>query len=469
MVAERERRSARRAGTSGQGRVPTRRALVGRGAALAGAGLLAGCGPWGGAGAEGGSGRTALGGTVTFMFWIASPTAVVEFEQVADSFMQRHERRIKVEIEAVGWSGDSDYQTKLTARYAAAAPPDAVRVNNIAFPQVAERGVLLDLGPLLRRDQREVDPGDFFPSAMEAGQHNGKQYGLPPNFDCVMCFYNEEHLRQLGLEAPDQLYERGRWTLDTVRDYASRITKQDDTGVTRPGFVSFSPYYGLNAILLGFGADFYTKDLKECALSAREALEGLQWFYDRAQRDRVTHYGLPQGKNLLTDIMVPGEFGMALWWVGFDGTLKQRKAGFPWNLAPPPAGPRTGSGPLSRSLVHAQSISTESKNRDAAWAFTKFLVGKEGFGILTQGPGSITPPRQSVAREWEQAAPSGRKRFITTAQRSAPYTRPANLLPVQEALVRGVNAIFSGQQGVREGAEQLVRQVNELIRSGAAG
>src|SRR5207249_4905228 len=96
---------------------------------------------------------------------------------------------------------------------------DVMRLVGFAdYAQVAAKGFLRDLGPLIAHDRFDLKP--FYPAAVETLRFRGKQYGLPlfahPGF-CVH-FANTEAFGRAGVPPPDDML----WTFDDL----ARIAKQ---------------------------------------------------------------------------------------------------------------------------------------------------------------------------------------------------------------------------------------------------
>lgn len=455
------------AGGPGTQRDTRRRVLRGLGLA-SGAGMLSAC-ALGGRDSGERAPSAAPTGSVRYTYSFADQPALTDMERYLGTFNEQQGGKLRVEGEPVRWNGPADYSAKIIALFAGGSAPDALRLTFHMVPDLAKKSALYDLGTLLRRDAKEVQPDDFYPSGLEAGQHAGKQYGLAGGGGPgLLVYYNEDAVKRLGLEPPDVAFEKGRWTYETALDYGKRMTAREGDVVTRPGFV-IGPLvnYPAESILWGFGGSVFSKDGTQCTLNSAQSLEGLQWYADRAQRDRITQFGIPPGKNLVNDVIMSGDVGMVSWNSNFGVTLKARGAAFPWNVAPFPSGPRTGSGATSGNSPSPDAIAAPTNNPEGAWAFMKWFFSKDTL-TLRRSAARRSMKDKLIEYSDNLADKSGARLLPAATEKTKPFQRPAgNAIDIQTAFTTGLNAILNGQVAVRDGAESMVREVDELIRSAA--
>jgi len=86
---------------------------------------------------------------------------------------------------------------KLLAMLAARDLPDLFWNRQRTAPPFIDRGVLLDVTPLMASDK--IDREDFWPSALETYGRQGKLYGLPNSASSNCHYYNVEMFNAAGL------------------------------------------------------------------------------------------------------------------------------------------------------------------------------------------------------------------------------------------------------------------------------
>lgn len=80
--------------------------------------------------------------------------------------------------------------------------PDILLLSSEQYEQFGIDGLLVDLEPLIKKDQYDID--DINPSVIEflKGKGNGKLYGLSPRFYANALYYNKDLFQKHGVEPP---------------------------------------------------------------------------------------------------------------------------------------------------------------------------------------------------------------------------------------------------------------------------
>ncbi len=158
-----------------------------------------------------------------------------------------------------------------------------------------------------------------------------------------------------------------------------------------------------------------------------------------------------------------GDVGMVSWNSNFGVTLKARGAIFPWNVAPFPAGPRSGNA-TSGSSPNPDTLTAPAKNAEGAWAFLKWYFSTDTL-TLRRSAARRSMCDKLIEFSDNLADKSGARHLPAAAEKTRPFQRPAtNGLEITGVITRGVVAMLQGGIGVRDGAEGLTREVNELLK-----
>jgi multiple sugar transport system substrate-binding protein len=158
------------------------------GSALLGASLgLAGCGA-----------ATPAGTGVTLDYWLWESLQLPGYQKCAAAFETEHPD-IDIRITQYGWA---DYWQKLTAALVAGAGPDVFTDHLTKYPGFVTRDVLLPLDSFAATS--DFDGSEFQEGLADlwVGQ-DGKQYGMPKDFDTIAMFYDRNMLEDAGLTPED--------------------------------------------------------------------------------------------------------------------------------------------------------------------------------------------------------------------------------------------------------------------------
>lgn len=190
--------------------------------ALAAASLvLSACGgPAGGGGGEGGS---------QIDYWLWDANQLPAYQQCADGFNAASDG-VQVKITQIGWD---DYWSQLTNRMAAGTAPDVITNN------VGRYGDFLKNNQLVPLDDIGFDRTLFSEGLVDLWVGpDGKQYGIPKDWDTVALFYNKAMLQEAGLT--DEQMANLDWNPVDGGSYEAAIARLsvDKNGVRgdEPGF-----------------------------------------------------------------------------------------------------------------------------------------------------------------------------------------------------------------------------------------
>ena len=236
-------------------------------------------------------------------------------------------------------------------------------------------GLAIYLQPIddwLKRDGINMDR---YPQAYKQGsQMEGKTLGLPVRGHPQMLFYRKDLLDQAGVQPPKSWDE-----LVTVADAVQK----------KSGIAGVAMYYGkgnggqnlflwLNH-LWGAGGDIFTPDFKTTRFNEPAGVEATQRYLDYLLKHKVAAPGSVQFVEAdAVNSVAQGNSAMVMvwWWVypqltGSQSTLKPEQVAF----APMPR--YAPDKPASYALSLPFAVSANSKNKDAAWEFMKWVSSPE--------------------------------------------------------------------------------------------
>lgn len=339
---------------------------------------------------------------------------------------------------------------------------DVLRVTAFGdFSQVAVKGVLKDVGPLVAREK--YDLSKFYPAAVETLRFRNTLFGLPHIAHPGFCgiFVNRDVLRQAGIPEPDD----STWTLDAFRELGRQLSA---AGRGSPGAWGLWPPTAVQHVLVAaraYGGDTLSRDGKRALLAEPAGAQGVQLLADLIHKDRVVPApGTLPGRDL--DALLAGQVAMLWTNFGIINALTKQAQGVQWRTLLAPKGPQ-GRGFFMG--VDAASMSAASKYPDGAFELVKHVVSREislGWFDVGFAPGG----RPDTWNDPKVTADPAFKVFARAMAEAGPLRLPDNglITDFNAALTRELTPVWTGQIGARDGAEAARRAGQDVLDRAAA-
>ena len=352
-----------------------------------------------------------------------------------------------------------NYQEKLVSLAAGGTLPDTYYGRPKDTPPLVQKGMVRALDDFLRRDAREVNVQDWWPSQMGELQFKTRTYHTPYDYSNYGIYYNKTLFDQAGVPypPPDWAWEQ---FLDTAKRLARRQGAQPIFGLANlPGD------WGLDGWLQAGGGGYFNEARDKCVMTSAPNVAVIQFLADL----RLVHGVVPKPGEL-----PPGNAFQNGWAAmeiqGSWATLSYRNAiaeKFPWDVQALPKA-KGGKRPVL-ATGGAWVMAPATKAPEAAWEVLKHVSSKDGIETLISKPLRSVPGRQSAVARWVETAraskapPEHVQVFPDQMQGSFP-NKPVvfwyDFVPINN---KYVGEAFTGARTVKEALADLEREANEAI------
>ncbi len=131
---------------------------------------------------------------VAIDYWLWDGNQLPAYQACAKDFIGANPG-IKVNVIQKGWD---DYWTGITTGFVSGTAPDIFTNHLAKYPEYALNNQILDIAPLIKEDKVPTDvyTGELF----KLWGKNGKQYGLPKDWDTVAVIYNKNMMKEAGIK-----------------------------------------------------------------------------------------------------------------------------------------------------------------------------------------------------------------------------------------------------------------------------
>ncbi len=404
-----------------------------------------------------------------YMIWDANQAPAMEAS--IQEFMKRNPN-IKVSLEIIEWS---DYWTRITTGLAARNLPDVFWGHLAYFSGLITRGGIMDLTPYIERDG--IDLSIYYESLVKNWQYEGRQYGIPKDWDTITIFYNKDAFDRAGVPYPSEdwtwnpqdggefLQICQRLTIDeagrnaTDKDFDPRRIKQYGIGAIdghgmQTGWLNFIWMNGGTGILdKPYGNKF--------VMDEPEAIEALQFWADLVSKYHVAP--LPEG-----------DVGTAAWDLfraeriamipnGSWMLAAARELEFRWDVVTLPAGP-AGRFSCFNGLAH--NMSRWSNHLEEAWQLVKWMDGYESQKIITEF-GVVFPAIPDLIPYYMEATkekgPDNIQAFIEMTANAGLWPMHHNWAQMADVIEREVEMAIMGAYSAREAVRNIKMEIEPFL------
>jgi multiple sugar transport system substrate-binding protein len=288
-----------------------------------------------------------------------------------------------------------DVDPKLSVMVAAGDPPDIFsQWGASGFNDYYRRNLLLELTEYIERD---MNKDDFVPGIFDIYAVNGKYYSVPQvtNFGNMMV-YNKDLFAQAGLPDLPCDWNDPSWTWDEMVNYAKKLTKDYGKGLQAQYGIAATREVHHWAYI--WGADPYLPEHYTTGIAPKSNLDdpdviaALQAVADLTYKHKVApNPAETTALETLGHIFSTGKVGMAFS-LSTQAYGNFQEAPFQWGLAPVPR-VRDNKTALYNGTWF---IAKDSKHKDEAWTFVKYLLTEEAARDMSVATGFLVPHRATV-------------------------------------------------------------------------
>jgi multiple sugar transport system substrate-binding protein len=362
-----------------------------------------------------------------------------------------------VQVEKIRVPNDAEIVRKLLAMLAAHDLPDLFWNRQRTAPPFIDRGVLLDVNPLMATDK--IDPKDFWPSAIETYGRQGKLYGLPNSSSSNVHFYNVDMFKAAGLPLLSETVKKGSWDWNALLDVATKLTKGD--GPTKQfGFNQVTSIYSVDMYIWQNGGDLWDANVQQCYLNQPADVEAIQWLTDNVVTRKISPSTLDTQSG--ADLFAAGR--VAIMMAGRYELPNLAKSKFEVAMVVTPNGPKANT---TRGDDLAASILQDAPNRDNAWNFAKLWSSDQGQQIVLASRRSFTARRsfaQSDAMKQNLLPWEDLSAYIDGLERTRAYHAPAQTGEVNNIFDKELSLAYSGEKTVKEVTDTMTSQINDVLK-----
>lgn len=394
--------------------------------------------------------------TLTLSVWGAQAEQDA-FNAVINKYQALHPNvTIRMEVNGNSMQLYQLVDTRLAGRQA----PDIFRIQYQQVGRYASAHALVDLTPYLDQDY----PSQFGPAFWQAVTFREKPFALPHHTDTFALYYNVDFLRNVGVEMPRSLERSLTW------DEFIRIARQlKQKGDAPYGFAmgwQNSAAYRWLPFLYQHGGQMLDADLRQPQLSSAKGVETLAWTQSWFKEGLVPPSTSVKSGEQTQNLFANGTIGMLLggdWQIPF---LQQNMTKYKWDVTYMPRDAAMASDLGGNCLA----ISRDSKNKDIAADFLKFIVNEENMRAFVTGAQFLPVRTALMSQQLDyMVRPDAMKVYVEQARTIPDHLVRTVTMPVfskiNAAMADELDLAFTSGQDAATTAQNLDAKIGAVLGS----
>ncbi|AJQ95506.1 ABC transporter substrate-binding protein [Gynuella sunshinyii] len=410
----------------------------------------------------------AFAGEIKYSLWDSNQMPA--YQQCAADFMAQNPG-IKITINQSGWD---DYWTALSTGFVSGTAPDVFTNHLAKYPEFVKNNLLVDLSDYIERDK--VDAGQYRQGLYQIWGKDGKQYGLPKDWDTIAMLVNMDMAKAAGVTL-DELNNM-TWNPKDGGSFEQIVKKLT---LDKNGHNAMSPAFEPNEVVTygyqtpGSGNMMGQTEWSHFAVSSGFRFQDAPWdgnfHYDSPElastidylaslADRHLSADFKRTQSLGSDAMFIAKKVAIIPQGSWMITYFNNSAKFNNQWVPLPIGPNGKRATTFNGL--ADSIWTGSKNKEESWLWVKYL-GSSACQSVVAERGVVFPAIKGLAEraiEVQKGHGVDSSAFLIMAE-SETFLPPIanNGSRIAEIMDKAIQSVFLG----RSTAEKALSSANKKI------
>ena len=403
--------------------------------------MLTGCG---GSNSSTGSSK----GDVTLTYAIWDKNQEPGMRKMADAFEAKNPG-IKVNVEVTAWD---QYWTKLDAGATGGSLPDVFWMHPNQAARYSSNSVLMDLTDKIK-SSKLVDLSKFSKDLVKIYENNGKNYGMPKDFDTIGLWYNKTLFDEAGIAYPDET-----WTWDKLLEVSKKLTNPTK-GIYGFG-APLDLQQGFDNFIYQNGGEVISADKTKSTLDTKETKDAIEWYANLSLKDKVS-----PTNNQFSEVSYSAFFESGKTAMGLFGSWMLSEFGANEYVAKNCDVAVLPQGKQRATIINglANCVAESTSHKEEAWKFVEFLGSQEANKIQAES-GAAIPAYEGTADAWVNVSKKFNSKvyvdMLPYAHINA-YSKETEAWQNAEkaALIKG----FTGEIPVSDACDQAAKKVNEIL------
>lgn len=385
------------------------------------------------------------------IFLIPSPSSTA-IQSFIPAFQQK--TGIKVNVSETPY-GEAHQKLLLSFQQGSGAF-DIAQFDNTFLAPYGAAGVMAPLDDYLAKSA-EYDIADFSKGQQDYGKYEGKTLGLTLSTEPMIQWYRADIYEKLGLKPATN------WD-----EYRANAKAVKESGMGDGTILGWGPNvtWWWMTFVWSFGGQLYDADLKP-QVNSPEAVAATEYFKELLQYAPAG--GITANGDDVTIKFLSQNIGSMVQYSGYYGmTLDANNNKFMGQLGTAPM--PLGKADITHLAGWNIGILADSKNKDSAWQFLEFVLGKSNaVAYLKSGAASIGRISITTNPDLLKEQPYLKLLNIPDSSRIERYPQLKVWPEFDKAVADMLPAILNGEKDVKTGLDELNEKLTPILAQENAG
>ncbi len=390
---------------------------------------------------------------LSFSAW-GQDTEIKSFKEIITNF-ETENPNIKIVFEQLA---HNQYYELLDTRIAGKKAPDVMRITYGHFGKYKEAEVMLDVTSRIKADNLLSAIADtFWAFPLHS---DGKYYGVPHHTDTIGTFYNVDYAKKAGISIPAKIEES--WTFD---EFIATGKKMREANGLEYAFSSWGRHpKAWEVSLYAMGGALLNEDQTKSTLNTPEGIRAIKWLADTFKQGLTPISVLWKRVDSNDQVFTAGQLALNItgqWMLGYmDTNMKD----FDYGVTYLPRDKKMSADFGGNGFM----ISKSTKNPDASWAFTSYLIGKKAMTKFSQD-GAFIPARTKLKENIKYTSHNKELQVFleqnaTVQVRLVKDRAQAKYAAIQTICKEEIELACIGEKTPEEAAASIDERVNKLLK-----
>ncbi|MFT9370501.1 ABC transporter substrate-binding protein [Paenibacillus polymyxa] len=225
---------------------------------------------------------------LTMQVW-GNPAEVKVYQRALDAF-EKENRNIEVKLVPV--PGDQ-YEQKLLTQLQGSRGPDVFYSYESTMARLIGAKQVQPLGEFLKSDASDVKAEDFPEGLWGPAKRDGEIYGVTPDSNPMVMYYNKKVFKEAGVKTPQEYYDEGKWNWDAFEEVTSKLK-----AAGKQGYIAENWWAHWYSWVWSNGGRIFDEQGKYVLDHNEKGKEAFAFMHDMVKKGNAVYLGsLPKGQG----------------------------------------------------------------------------------------------------------------------------------------------------------------------------